>query len=274
MKKIFLAAVALAVLASLTSSAQAITATASIKKGVASVQGKGAVANSSIWWEGVKVATANKKGVFKFSASVPVECMGELSDGATWIDVAVAGCTPAAAVLETGQTTCYDDIGAVINCADTGQDGEVQKGRTRSYRVSADELTIMDNTTGLEWEKLTGDGSIHDWHNHYTWTQAFQKIADLNAANFAGHDDWRLPNINELLTLVDYGQTNPAIDEPFRTGNDGTGDSFTENGMYWSSNTYVGGPNAAWWVSFAGGGVSTEFKWQWWFLVRAVRSGS
>jgi uncharacterized protein DUF1566 len=272
MKKIFLAAVALAVLASLTSSAQAITATASIKKGVASVQGKGAAANSSIWWEGVKVATANKKGVFKFSAPAPVECMGEVSDGVTSIDVAVSGCTPAGAVLETGQTTCYDDVGAVINCASTGQDGEVQKGRTRSYRVSADGLTIMDNTTGLEWEKLTNDWSIHGVYTTYTWAQAFQKIADLNAANFAGHDDWRLPNVNELLTLVHYGQIDPAIDAPFTTGNDGTGDSFTAGFKYWSSTTYVGGPNAAWWVHFFAGGVGTEYKIAG-FGVRAVRSG-
>ena len=90
-----------------------------------------------------------------------------------------------ACVLKTGQTNCWDSLGAPITCAGTGQDGELQKGAARSYTDNGDG-TITDNTTGLMWEKLTDDGSIHDWDNVYTWEGAFAKIAALNAANFAG----------------------------------------------------------------------------------------
>ena len=39
----------------------------------------------------------------------------------------VLGIAPAK-VAKTGQNTCYDELGVEINCLDTGQDGEYQKG--------------------------------------------------------------------------------------------------------------------------------------------------
>ena len=270
MKKIFVATVALAVLAISISSAQVLTATASIKKGVVAVKGSGAAANSPISWEGKDVATANTKSGFSFSGVVPADCVGKLSDGVSTIDVALANCTPTGAVLETEQTTCYNVAGIVINCVGTaGQDGEIGKGRTRSYTVDVNGLTITDHTTGLEWEKLTNDGSIHDRDNVYTWAQAFQKILDLDSANFAGHNDWRLPNINELLTLMDWGRVRPAIDPVFNNGLDG----FTQSSFYWSSTTDQEDPGHAWDVSFGDGEVVASGK-TFTTFVRAVRGGS
>src|SRR5262245_45649448 len=45
------------------------------------------------------------------------------------------------------------------------------------------------------------------------WTVA----ADLNAASFAGHTDWRLPTRTELLSIVDYADTtsSPVVDVAF-----------------------------------------------------------
>ena len=51
--------------------------------------------------------------------------------------------------------------------------------------------TITDDQTGLTWEKLSDDGSIHEYADNYTWCAAFTKITTLNSANFAGHNDWR-----------------------------------------------------------------------------------
>src|SRR5204863_391623 len=92
----------------------------------------------------------------------------------------------------TGQTTCSNASGTVIPCAGTGQDGDIQAGAPLSYTDNGDG-TITDNDTGLVWEKLSLDGSVHDRNNTYTWTQAFSgHVATLNSTSFAGHTDWRV----------------------------------------------------------------------------------
>lgn len=61
---------------------------------------------------------------------------------------------PAAVCLpKTGQTRCYDDGGAEIACAGTGQDGEVQAGIAWPDPRFADpgDGTVLDNLTGLVW---------------------------------------------------------------------------------------------------------------------------
>ena len=153
--------------------------------------------------------------------------------------------------------------------ANSGDDGDLELGAARSYTDNLDG-TITDNTTGLMWEKLTNDSSIHDKDYTYSWANAFAvKIAALNSANFAGHNDWRLPNINELQTLADYGLFNPAIDSAFNNGLD----SFTRSSVYWSSTTSAGSPGLAWGVIFADGFVRAIGMSNFGF-VRAVRGGS
>ena len=109
--------------------------------------------------------------------------------------------------------------GTVIPCAGTGQDGELQKGLARAY-VDNGDGTITDTKTGLMWEKLSDDGSIHDKDTTYTWANAFAvKVATLNGGGgFAGYTDWRVPNVNELQSLVNYGAVNPAVSPAFNTG--------------------------------------------------------
>ena len=63
--------------------------------------------------------------------------------------------------LKTAQTTCWTEDAAVIDCAGTGQDGELRRGEPRSYQDNGDG-TIRDKRTALTWEKLSDDGSIHD----------------------------------------------------------------------------------------------------------------
>ncbi|MBA7494398.1 hypothetical protein ES702_04973 [subsurface metagenome] len=64
--------------------------------------------------------------------------------------------------------------------------------------------TITDMSTGLMWEvKDDGDGTPnyenpHDADNTYNWEDALSLCENLT---LAGYDDWRLPNINELLSL-------------------------------------------------------------------------
>ncbi|GJQ57318.1 MAG: hypothetical protein SCALA701_01190 [Candidatus Scalindua sp.] len=100
---------------------------------------------------------------------------------------------------KTGQTFSYA----------AGDDGNIQAGLTwPSPRFQDNEDgTITDNLTGLMWIK---DGSCL---GHRNWGEAFNMIETLNTlpVNFncsdysATYDDWRLPNINELVSLLTTG---------------------------------------------------------------------
>ncbi len=180
-------------------------------------------------------------------------------------------------LVTTGQTACYDASGTVVACAGTGYDGELQEGLTRSYTDNGDG-TITDNRTGLMWEKLSDDGSIHDWHVTDTWPNAFAlKVAVLNSASFAGYADWRVPNLVELQTLVHYGEVNPAVDAIFHTactpGCSVTMCSCTHSVSYWSSTAYRNSPSNAWVVDFFDGNAFAIAKTSS-SNVRAVRGGS
>src|SRR2546427_2511051 len=112
----------------------------------------------------------------------------------------------------TGQTTCGDSSGTVITCAGTGQDGDLQEGAPLAY-VDNGDGTVTDVNTGLMWEKLSNDGTVHDKDNTYTWANAFaEHVATLNDTRFAGRDDWRLPNVRELQSIANYQDLLPAVD--------------------------------------------------------------
>jgi hypothetical protein len=78
-----------------------------------------------------------------------------------------------------------------------------------------------DNYTNLTWEIKTNDGGFHDWEWHYSWyepdntkntgvpggkTKKFQDTNDflthLNDVKFCGFNDWRLPKVTELYSLI------------------------------------------------------------------------
>lgn len=185
---------------------------------------------------------------------------------------------------KTGQTQCYSGNSTTpIPCPGSGRDGEFQKGLDRVH-VDNGDGTITDLKTGLTWEKLSWDGSIHDRLNQFSWSDAYAyKVAALNAIAFAGHTDWRLPNVNELQTILHYGVTYPAVAPAFNVGcsagctvrtcscgwNAGHGGSE----RYWTSTTYQSAPFYVWTVAAYDGSVDytarNEVR-----HVRAVRGGS
>jgi hypothetical protein len=115
--------------------------------------------------------------------------------------------------------------------------------------------TITDTATGLMWQQATAPGT-------YTWQQALDYIALLNAEEYLGYDDWRLPDRTELQSIVDYGRFDPAIDPLFSA----------VASYYWSSTTGANGTYYAWVVYFYNGYVGYGSKANNYY-VRAVRSG-
>ena len=169
---------------------------------------------------------------------------------------------------DTGQTTCYDPNRNVIDCAsDTcpGQDGFYATGCPSEGRfVDNGDGTVTGTCTGLMWQQDTadtnGDGQIDD-ADQLQWCNALAYCENLT---FAGHDDWRLPNIRELQSIVDYGRSRPSIDPVF-----GALSTFP---FYWSSTSLALSPIIAWYVVFFVGDVD-NFGKDSLFFVRAVRSG-
>lgn len=123
--------------------------------------------------------------------------------------------------------------------------------------------TISDLATGLMWSK-TDSGSGMDWEAALAYAQT------QNAANYLGHSDWRLPNVKELQSIVDYtrapGATNsgnegPAIDPMFQTTGITNEAGIADYPYYWTSTSalFQGGQPYyyAWYVAF-GRAVNSE----------------
>lgn len=77
--------------------------------------------------------------------------------------------------------------------------------------------TITDNVTGLVWQKQD-DGLGKDWAN---------SIAYCDNLSLGGQTGWRLPSLFELISIIDNGVSNPAINTTFFTN--------TLSDYYWSS---------------------------------------
>jgi hypothetical protein len=130
-----------------------------------------------------------------------------------------------------------------------GPDGEALD------KEASDWVAVRDDTTGLTWSRANiGDKRLK--HK--------QAVKACTALNLAGHSDWRLPTIRELLTLVDYARYNPAIDI----------DLFPEckANWYWSVTPYAPSPgDYAWYVLFSDGHANWSNRGYDGF-VRAVRA--
>jgi hypothetical protein len=179
--------------------------------------------------------------------------------------VTILYCTPVAAgppapVAKTGQTTSYS----------VGDDGYLQKGIPSPNPRFTDNNngTITDNLTGLIWMKNANCSAI----SQKTWSEALTAVGNLadgicglSDGSLAG--DWRLPNVRELQSLVDYGRFGaPSL--PFTNFQDF---------YYWSSTSYAGYPGFAWLVDFYGflyNSVENVGKDYSYGYVIAVRGGS
>jgi len=246
--------------------ADAISVTARAKGDIAAVSGKGFESGAAIQWEGVGFGVVNSKGRFKFEDPLPTDCIGELIVGVSFeADVTVEGCTPLpplqALVPQTGQTTSVEP----------DDDGFIQAGvplPVPRFTVNNPDGTVTDNLTGLMW--------LQDFNcpaQTLSWLEALDAVAELNTsfmmsgqacdAYTATFDDWRLPNVRELHSLVHFGFSNPALSDAAGTAIWTTnGDAFTnvQASAYWSSTTFEFFPSHALDVDFFDGFVDSVNK--------------
>ena len=111
--------------------------------------------------------------------------------------------------------------------------------------------TILDMTTGLEWQRKEPTGPM-------TWDEAMKYAETLR---LGGHADWRLPTIEELFSLIDFSRSNPASTFPGMP-----------NDWFWSSSSYSGSSSDAWVIySFNGNVYSYDKTYS--YHVRCVRRG-
>jgi len=114
-------------------------------------------------------------------------------------------------IVDTDQDECYDTQDEITppasGSAFYGQDAQYV-GNQPSYTDHGDS-TVTDNITGLMWAKspdMDGDGDI-DAADKKTYDQA---VAGAECYNLAGYDDWRLPTIKELYSLIIFSGVDPS----------------------------------------------------------------
>lgn len=127
--------------------------------------------------------------------------------------------------------------------------------------------TATDTATGLIWKRCSegqawSGSTCTGTSTPQTWQAA---LTTGDTATFAGMNDWRLPNRNELASIIEYQCVSPAINLTIFP--------LTPAAVYWSSSPFVDGdPAHAWIVDFLSGYSSSDFK-QFTREVRLVRGG-
>jgi len=128
-------------------------------------------------------------------------------------------------VPQTGQMNSYA----------SGDDGDLQAGVAWPEQRFTDngDGTVTDNLTGLIWLQDANCDELGVIGNGDEWVEAVNLAYQLGApacglTDGSSSGDWRLPNIRELQSLVDYGNYDPALP---------TGHPFSEvmAAAYWSS---------------------------------------
>ena len=134
---------------------------------------------------------------------------------------------PSVPISSGAISTTSTSKSAMLKLPDTGQTGDytTTAGEDSDYTINPPSYTdngngtITDNVTGLTWQK-EDDNIERAWDNANTYCD------DLT---LGGSTDWRLPSDMELMSIVNYGIYNPAINTAYFPD--------TNSSFYWLSNT-------------------------------------
>jgi hypothetical protein len=131
-----------------------------------------------------------------------------------------------------------------VRCVRLGRQGP-------SPRMVIEADTAKDSVTGLTWQR--------GWQTAAPWLEA---IATCEKLTLAGADDWRLPTIKELLSIVEDRAISPSTDVGAFPGNPAE--------WMWTNTPGLTPPNYAWTVSFTDG-FSTPAAVTQLYIFRCVR---
>lgn len=205
-----------------------------------------------------------KTGQLFTPAALPV-AISSTSFSAANFTASPAPPTTAIQLPRTGQTLTYK----------AGDDGALQKGVAWPDPRFSDtgDGTVTDKLTGLVWLK---DASCL---GKKTWVDALAAANGMATGACGLSDgsksgDWRLPNINELNSLISISRWNQAVG-PMQLAGSSSDNPFskTANVNYWSSTTNASLTSQAWSVNLLFGLVTSYFK-KGAFIVWPVRDGS
>jgi hypothetical protein len=137
--------------------------------------------------------------------------------------------------------------------AQTCQDSIIATASDTKFTLNSDG-TAIDNTTGLMWMRCSlgqkwdgntcsGSAAMHSWA---------ESLIEAVGHEFAGYTDWRLPNKNELESIVEGRCFSPSINEAVFPA--------TPTAYFWSSSPYAAFSEAAWSVDFGYGTVNASVK--------------
>jgi hypothetical protein len=194
------------------------------------------------------------------------------------VSVSLAGST---VIPDTGQITSYSGIFGEDSDYDTNPPSYTKLDDLGNPLpdIAVSWAMVRDNITGLIWEvKQSPDGvpdyaNLHDIDNKYWWydsnpatnggvagtdgagddTEDF--INALNASNFGGYSDWRVPTAKELASIMNSDATSPAINTQYFPNTLSSGGF----GMYWTSTTEVANPQRAFLGYFHSGIIACNF---------------
>jgi len=198
------------------------------------------------------------------------ELMGTVDYGVSFPPALVASFFPGAQASRYWSSTTY------FSNADVAYYVDFNIGYSY-YSVAADALRVrcVRGEQPPELNSLTDnlDGTVTDARTGLVWQQGEPGGMGWDAAlsycdglELGGSSDWRLPNIKELESVVDFTRADPAIDV--------TKFPSASTSYYWSSTTLAYGPAGAWDVYFGYGGVDGHDKPTALESVRCVRGGN